>query len=406
MNLLNHQQESIDHLRDWKVGALFMEAGTGKTRVACELIKMVPNVDLVLWIGPLQTIRPKDGLQPVSDEIKKWTDNADIFRFYGVESISASDRIYLEVRSLVQKSKKPFIVVDESLKIKNVEAKRTKRVIELGRMSEYKLILNGTPLSRSLLDLWSQMEFLSPKILDMTFAQFKNTFCRYTTITKKFGSMKSYSREFIDGYENIDYLYSLIRHYVFQCDLSLNITQNYKNVYYDLDDDSLEKYHEIKDRFLTDEMLMWRNNNIFLEMTQMMQHAYCVDSEKFWCVDHLLEKIPEEECIIFCKYIDSRDACIKRYPKAQVLSYQKEAFGLNMQQYHHTIYFDKIWDLALRVQSGRRTFRTGQEHDCFYYDLTGNVGLERMIDRNIDKKIDMTEYLKKVSIEDLKKDLG
>jgi len=37
--------------------------------------------------------------------------------------------------------------------------------------------------------------------------------------------------------------------------------------------------------------------------------------------------------------------------------------------------------------------------------MTGNVGLERLIDRNISKKISMSEYLKKVTKEELRKQL-
>lgn len=403
--LMAQQEQSICHLRKWKVGALFMEAGTGKTRVACELIKQVPDADLILWLAPLQTIRPKEGLPSIKDEIAKWRCDDLPFHFVGVESISGSDRIYLDTLAKVEKAKNPFIVVDESLKIKNWEAKRTKRILALGKKAGYKLILNGTPLSRNLLDLWSQMEFLSPKILNMTYSQFKNTFCKYTTITKTFANGRRAQKEFITGYENIDYLYSLIRHYVFQCDLSLNITQNYRELYYSLDEDSRIRYYEIKEKYLEDEMLQWKNDNIFLEMTQKMQHTYCCDNEKFQVVDHLFKTIPQEKTIIFCKYIDSREMCTKRYPKAQVLSYQKESFGLNLQEYNYTIYFDKIWDYALRIQSGRRTFRTGQEKDCYYYDLTGNVGLENLIDRNIFKKISMSEYFKRTTIEDLKKEL-
>ena len=40
-----------------------------------------------------------------------------------------------------------------------------------------------------------------------------------------------------------------------------------------------------------------------------------------------------------------------------------------------------------------------------YWELTGDVGLEQMIDRNIRKKTNMSEYLKKVSLEDMKKEL-
>lgn len=397
MNLMAHQSEGIVHLQEWKVGALFMEAGTGKTRVAMELVNGTDCSDL-FWIGPLRT------LGTIHDEAEKWGGWKMKSHYYGVESLSASERIWLELEQLVRGCVKPFLVVDESLKIKNSGAKRTRRVLKLGSMVEYKLILNGTPMSRNMMDLWAQMEFLSPKILNMTEQQFKNTFCEYTTVTKRIGN-KSYCKEYITGYENVDYLHSLVRHYVYHCDLSLNIGQNYQEISYRLDDDSREEYQELKEKYLDDEVLQWKNNNIFLEMTQKMQHVYCCDSGKFKAVDELMEEIPEEKTIIFCKYIDSRIECERRYPKAKVLSYQKESLGLNMQQYNYTIYFDKIWDLALRIQSGRRTFRTGQEYDCHYYDLTGDVGLENMIDKNIRNKVGITEYFKKVNIEELRKEL-
>lgn len=204
------------------MGHYLWKPGTGKTRAACELIREVSGIDLVVWIAPLQTIRPKKGIASVKDEIEKWGGLQAPVLYTGVESISLSNKTYLNLCDCILKAQKPFIVVDESLKIKNADAIRTKRVLELGKLAKYKLILNGTPLSRNLLDLWSQMEFISPKILNMTLNQFKNTFCKYTTITKRFvNSYKTYSKEFITGYENIDYLYSLIRHYVFHADLNL-----------------------------------------------------------------------------------------------------------------------------------------------------------------------------------------
>jgi SNF2 family DNA or RNA helicase len=149
-------------------------------------------------------------------------------------------------------------------------------------------------------------------------------------------------------------------------------------------------------------MLQWKNNNIFLEMTQKMQHGYCCSENKFAVLDQLFKEIDQSKTIIYCKYVDSREACEKYFPKATVLSYQKESMGLNLQYLNNTVYFDKIWDYALRIQAGRRTFRTGQEYDCRYWDLTGNVGLERLIDRNIHKKISMVEYFKGKTKEEIK----
>lgn len=401
MNDLQHQSEAKRHLEEWKVGALFMEAGTGKTKVAVDIVNASP-CDFVLWIGPLQTIRTGN----VTNEVARQGGFNMPCSFVGIESIGGSDRIYLNTVEDLKSYEKPFVVVDESLKIKNAEAKRTKRLLEIGKIVEYKLILNGTPLSRNLLDLWSQMEFLSPLILNMSLAQFKNTFCEWTRVTKSNG-WRTYSKEYVTGYENVDYLYSLIRHYVFKADLKLGISQHYRSKAYCIDEDSREEYARIKEIFLEDEMLEWRNNNIFLEMTQKMQHAYCCTGDKIDQVKSILaeEEVDPSKTIIFCKFIKSRELCERLFPECLVLSYQKDSLGLNLQEYNVTIYFDKVWDFALRTQSTRRTFRTGQERDCLYYDLTGDVGLERLIDRNIGKKVTMSEYFKKATKEQLKKDL-
>lgn len=405
MNLLTNQLEAETKLLPRKVGALFMEPGTGKTRVAIDLVNSVPNVDLVAWVGPLNTIRPKPGLPSIIDEINRWGGfNANV-AYTGIESLQASDRIYLELRNRIASASNPFIIVDESLKIKNADAKRTKRMMDLSDLAENKLILNGTPLSKNLLDLKPQMDFLSRKILTMSDAEFKNTFCEYKRITKSMGGQRTYTKEFIVGYENIDYLYSLIRHYVYECDLNLQIKQYYSELKYNLDEESFKEYTYLKEKYLDNEMLQWKNNNIFLEMTQKMQHAYCCTPAKFEVLDQHFKKYDESRSIIFCKYVASREACEKYFKKATVLSYQKESLGLNLQHLNHTVYFDKIWDLALRTQAGHRTFRTGNEYDCTYLDLTGNVGLEKLIDTNIIKKVEMTEYFKGKTKEEVRAEL-
>lgn len=394
----DNQQSAIRQLKQWKVGALFMEPGTGKTRVALTLVNSTECTD-IFWIAPLRT------LDNVKDEAEKWGGFKMPAHYYGIESISQSDRIYLELMAEIEQSKQPFMVVDESLKIKNAEAKRTQRILELGKKVEWKLVLNGTPISRNLMDMWPQMEFLSPKILNMSLTQFKNTFCKWTKITKRVG-FKTYTKEFITGMENVDYLHSLIRHYVYECDLHLNVAQKWHTINYSISECNREAYQSVKERYLSDEMLEWRNNNIFMAMTTEMQMTYATDESKIAAVKELFDDgINPKKTIIFCRWIATQELCKKEFPDCAVLSMQKESLGLNLQQYKTTIYFDKVWDYALYLQSTRRTFRTGQEEDCDYYELTGNVGLEHMIDTNINKKMTMSEYLKRISLEELKKQL-
>jgi SNF2 family DNA or RNA helicase len=374
-----------------------MEPGTGKTRAAMTLINSTDCSDC-FWIGPLRTF------PAIQMEMAKWGGMRMPTSCWGVESLSMSDRIYMNLLNEVEKARDPFIVVDESLKIKNAEAKRTQRVLEIGKRARWKLVLNGTPVTRNLMDMWPQMEFLSPKILSMSLREFKNTFLKWTRVTKRDG-YRQYTKEYVTGMENVDYLHSLIRHYVYECDLQLKIQQKWHTVGYNISDESRERYNEVKDDYLKDEMLEWRNNNIFMAMTTDMQRTYHTDEAKLDAVRMILRDVDPRKTIIFCRWVDSRELCQDTFKDCAVLSMQKESLGLNLQQYTTTIYFDKVWDYALYQQSTRRTFRTGQEQDCHYYELTANTGLDAMIDKNIRNKVTMSEYLKRVSLEELRKTL-
>lgn len=396
----HYQTLAKKHLENWKVGALFMEPGTGKTKVAIDIVNGSP-CDVVLWIAPLQTIKTGN----IANEVAKQGGFRMPAIYVGVESLGASDRIFLSTMETLSRYKQPFIVVDESLKIKNYAAKRTLRVLRLGELANYKLILNGTPISRDLLDMWSQMQFLSPLILNMSLAKFKRLFCTTTVVSKRDMYGREHRKEFITGYANVDYLYSLIRHYIFKAELTLGIDQHYRTRYYSITGEEREAYEEIKQTMLSDEMLEFRNNNIFIEMTQKMQHTYSCSPQKIDMVKDILKDEDPAKTIIFCKYIDSAELCKKMFPGCLVLTFMKDSMGLNLQQYNCTIYFDKTWDYATMTQSERRTFRTGQDSDCVYYNLTACIGLDHLIDGNISKKISMAEYFKHATKQDLEQAL-
>lgn len=401
MNLLPKQSMAKLKAFPYKVFALFMKMGTGKTRVAVDLVNAVPDLDLVVWVGPLRSITPLDNTLPsIKDEIEKWGGfRAPEIVFIGVETIQSSDRQYLQLFNKIRHSLNTFLICDESIKIKNHTAKRTERLLEMSKWCEYKLILNGEPITKDLLDLWPQFQFLDPRILNMNLAEFQNTFCKYTTITKRFGGYKEYSKSFITGYENIDYLYSLIGEYVFECDLELNIQQVWEDESYSLNENEKETYEYFKKTYLDDEKLQMMNNNIFLEMTQKMQHGYCCSEEKFekvssWIVD-------ESKTIIFTKYIASAEECKRRFPKATVLNYKTGSMSLNLQELPYTVYFDQTFDWGDVIQSQHRNYRTGAEQDVKYLRLIGNVGLEKLILENNKKKLGISEYLKKISRKEL-----
>ena len=394
--LLDSQQKALDKLSSLKVGALFMDAGTGKTRAALDLVRSA-RPDYVLWLTPCATI------QNLKDEIE--LQGGLECKVAGIESLSLSDRLYLELMADLRKAKSAFVICDESLKIKNSDAIRTKRILELGKMSSYRLVLNGTPLSRNLLDLWSQMEFLSPRILNMREAEFKNTFVEYVRVTHHHPGGSTYSREFIRKYHNLPYLYSLIEPYVFESTLSISVGIQHHDMRYSLTEKEILEHNFLKEKYLDNDMLLFRRNNIFLELTQKMQHNYSLSPEKFSITDEIIRDVDPTKVLIYAKYVDTQIELRKRYPQIAIKSLGKHSYGLNLQEYNHTIFWDKTWDYAQREQVERRTYRTGQANDCYYYDLTSNAGLDKLINENIKKKSSMLEMFKKMSLNELKENI-
>lgn len=397
--LLTNQQNKIAKFQHLKVGADFGEAGTGKTRSTMELVKAT-QATLCVYIAPFGTLNPPSGKSGIKEEIAKWGGLGIETIFIAPETISSSDRQYLRLFARLRTEPCTFMVVDESLKIKNLDAKRTRRIIELGKMCDYKFILNGTPISRNLLDVWPQMEFLSPLILKMNQAQFKDTICEYTRVKKRIEN-RWYQKEFITGYANVDYLFSIIEPYVYDCNLQLEVGKQYIDLSYDLSEEHEKEYQKLKTKYLDDETLQWKKNNIFLELTMKMQHLYCCTEDKFNVLDEFLKTTDPTKVLIYRKFIESETELKKRYPNIPILSIQRHSMSLNMQQYNCIVKWDKTWDYAQINQLEHRIFRTGQTETCKFVDLSGNCNLESLMNQNVDKKGKLLHYFKQKGYKEL-----
>lgn len=386
---LKNQQLAFDKLSRLKVGALFMEMGTGKTKVALDLINSKSNkIDYILWICPFSI------KNEIIKERDKWYPAMKI-DVVGCETIGSSDRTYLEILKRVTTSK-TFIVVDESLKIKNINAKRTRRIIEFGGYAQYKLILNGTPITKNVIDLWAQMEFLSPKILKMSFNQFKNTYCEYYIRGRLKGMVKKQ--------HNIEHLISLIEPYIFDCDLDIEAKKMYYNYFYDVD---MFQYSSLKN-----ELLECITNIDFFVLTTKLQQFYTTYKEEM--LKELLGQI-NDQVIIFVKYLDSipagankivgdmntkeRKQVIDKFERGDFkelyITYGCGSYGLNLQFCRNIIFAEHCFDYSQRIQAEARIYRIGQNYDVNYYNLWCNVGLEKMIQSSLNKKSNLLNEIKK-----------
>jgi SNF2 family DNA or RNA helicase len=391
--LLNNQIAKIEKFITMKVGADFGEPGTGKTRSTIELVKAT-EATLCVFVAPFGAINPPDGMHGIKDEVEKWGGFGIETIFIAPETIASSDRQYLQLFRKMSEAWCTAMIVDESSKIKNREAKRTRRITDLGNMATYKYILNGTPIARCLQDIKPQMDFLSPLILNMSDAEFKSTYCEYITIKKRFGQ-RWRTREFITKYHNIDHLYSIIEPYVFDCQLNLGIDKQYITLNYEVGEEEKEEYQRLKTKYLDNETLQWKNNNIFLELTQKMQHGYCCTEDKFTVLTEFLKTVDRTKVLLYRKFVESETELKKRFPDLPVFSIQSHSQSLNLQAYDTIIKWDHTWDFLLIDQLFPRVARTGQTSSvCRMVSLTGNVNLEGLMAENNEKKGGMLEYFK------------
>lgn len=377
------QEQAVNKFKNLRVGALFMACGTGKTQTAVKIINSIKDEDLFIYLAPCRTINNNLDKELKNSGLEKKPD------IIGIESL-ISDKLYLNTLERIKIAHKPILICDESLKIKNISAQRTKKILELSKYAYYKLILNGTPITKNIIDIYTQMEFLSPKILNCTLSQFKRRYCILGQ--KKIGGR--IVKEFVKGEANVEHLFSIIKPYIFQCDLELNVNKKHYYIDYSIDLKSKEEYLRIKEMMMED-IKYSENEDIGIKICgyfQKMQHIYSCTEEKF----KLVEKYMTENTIVFCKFIKSKEELQKRFPNLLVLTYGKDSLGLNLQQYNKIIFFDKTFDYAFVEQSEYRIFRIGQKENCEYYHFTGIIGLETIFDDCINKKITLVECFKKI----------
>lgn len=175
--LMPQQVQAAAKLLPSRVGALFMEMGTGKSLTLIRLAELrQAKWDRFFWLCPValkETVLGQllEHTTLTAADIEVWgakvsTDQLPAekrIHIVGIESMSSSDRVYLAFRAMVTSSS--FVAVDESGYIKGHRSARTKRITDASELCRYRAVLTGTPFTQGAVDLFAQMRFLSPKIL-------------------------------------------------------------------------------------------------------------------------------------------------------------------------------------------------------------------------------------------------
>ena len=141
---------------------------------------MSPSVQYkaVLWKG-LSTKKNVNELIPK----KKNEDNILHILIMNYDAVITEKGKYT-LEKFMQGHESTMMGCDESTKIKNPKAKRTKQVISLGLKAKCKRILTGSPITKSPLDFYSQALFLSKECLGFSnFFAFRNRYAILEDVT-------------------------------------------------------------------------------------------------------------------------------------------------------------------------------------------------------------------------------
>ncbi len=219
-----HQLKALEMSWDKEVFALFMEMGTGKSKVLIDNISMLYDkgkINGAVIVAPKGVYKNWHELEiptHMADHVEHvsvlWQSNVNkkqeielgkLFKtghelhilIVNVEALSTKKGVDFVAKFI--NCHQTLMAIDESTTIKNPEAKRTKNICKLGRQTKYRRILTGSPVTKSPLDLYKQCEFLDPWLLGhSSYYGFRT---RYAIMkTANFGGR---SVQIVVGYRNI-----------------------------------------------------------------------------------------------------------------------------------------------------------------------------------------------------------
>lgn len=436
-DLLPHQVPAVEKLLPIKLGALFMDMGTGKTRCAIELaVRRQARTSKVVWFCPVSL------KLTIATEIRKHSAGEDIYIFddttsayslpdafwyiVGIESMSQSDRVVLAVDRLVDSD--TFVIVDESSYIKWHASLRTKRITEIGQRARYRLLLTGTPISQGVVDLYAQMRFLSPEILGYnSFYSFASTHLEYSTqrpglIVRSHG---------------VDVLAERIAPFVYQVtkEECMDLPEKlYDHIYCDLTPEQLAAYWQAKEEILgkaldLDDISSTIIFELFTALQQIVSGYWNRDGKLLEFPQHRLEalqqaiaSIPEtSKIIIWCKYVYSVRKIAELLPDAALYygelnererSRELERFrgdgcrylvatqatgghGLTLNEANYHIFYENEFKYSHRLQAEDRSHRIGQTRPVTYIDIVSDSGIDSRIQKAIAKKEDVVKAFRR-----------
>lgn len=456
-----HQEDAVKRFKDQPYGALFCEMGTGKTKIVLDILQnsedivdsvvIAPNglhhnwaineipahvckdVLVYCWKGPIKTKKAKQEFA----RFMSATSQARML-LINVEALRTASGFETTHKFLESATHEIHMIVDESTCIKNPKAIQTKRVLKLAESANCKWILNGTPITQSPLDLFSQCKFLHRKALPYnTYTAFKHAFAVETTMT-----MGSRSFRKIIGYQNLEELTKLLEPFSLRIEkkdcldlpdktftkIAVALTPEQQRIYKTMKEDCLAllnsgslvtttialtriiKLHQILTGFITDDEGTEHSidNNRIAALMQIAETTkplvvFCAYRHNVQSVcDALAKEYGRHQVVAFSGNESStqRNKAVKHFQNGQAnffVGTSAAAKGLTLHRASTMVYYSNNYSLETRLQSQDRIHRIGQNNKCTYIDLV----VPGTVDESILTRLKQKKELSSMVLDDL-----
>lgn len=428
LTLFNHQKIALSYLRTNNFFALFMEQGTGKT-----IPSLMRILDLLKSgaIDNALVVAPKSALGAWERDIELFDDLDREILKSGITLINY-DKVWRGEKKSPYNKKWGCIILDEAHAIKNRTSRRSKFLLKIATLADYRYILTGTPISNGQLEnIWSLYCFLDP-YMERGYPYSRIFGGSYKTFQDKYCILNMYHKP--SSYIHVRELQEIINTYSYRVkkvdclDLPDKLPDEIIKV--DLAEKALYKKLMSTSALLEYEILAENPLSRLVKLRQMasghikLENGDLIDvkSEKINILSELLDGYEDDKKIVIFaefkysiakisellkskkyKFVvldgEQKDKTIWRKFQSDptikiiVCQYQTASAGIDLFASDTIIYFEPTLRSQILEQSRDRIHRTGQKNKCSYIHLLTKGTVEVDIYRALSGYSDFSEKL-------------
>jgi len=400
--LLSHQSEALDKAYGKRAFAFFHEMGSGKSRTLLELWSQYLLEGRIAegWMFCPNTLTGN-----WHEQMRLWApginEKMEVFGIASLQSGSLPDRLRHRLHDHLA------LGIDESQSIKNFKARRSEVVQELGAKTVVNNILTGTPITKGVGDLYSQFQFLDPRILGFkSYYSFRNRYC----------VMGGFEGKQIIGYQNMNELLATIEPYSHTVTNPVDLPpQAHETRNVNVSAEQKRLLRELKTQMATmldnEELTVENALSFYTRGAQIIGGHFATDSgilvplEKNPKLDELKEIVDGtgQKIVVFCRFvpevklihrslldygavrldpdIEPPIDTVNRFqtdPDVRIIvsTYARGSRGFTMTAGKLMVRYSGTFNYEELVQSEKRIDRIGQDEPTMVIDLLANVFLD------------------------------